>query len=77
MCRCTAQPNALCPHVEIFAVATVVFALARLKKNNQKEEEDDHEHFGDFMSWWLTTIAKLSVDVSDVFRHRLRKKDFQ
>ena len=34
MCRCRAQPNALCPRVEISAVAVVVFALAWLKKNN-------------------------------------------
>ena len=34
MCRCRTQPNALCPRVEISAVAVVVFALAWLKKNN-------------------------------------------
>ena len=34
MCRCRTQPNALCPHVEISAVAVVVLALAWLKKNN-------------------------------------------
>ena len=34
MCRCRAQPNALCPRVEISAVAVVVFALAWLEKNN-------------------------------------------
>ena len=33
MCRCTAQPNALCPRVEIVFVAVVV-VLAWLEKNN-------------------------------------------
>ena len=34
MCRCTAQPNALRPRVEILAEAVVGFALAWLEKNN-------------------------------------------
>ena len=37
MCRCSTQPNALCPRVEISAVAVVVFALAWLEKNNNKK----------------------------------------
>ena len=41
MCRCRAQPNALCPRVEISAVAVVVFALAWLekKKNNNNNKK--------------------------------------
>ena len=49
MCRCRAQPNALCPRVEISAVAVVVFALAWLEKNNNNnnnnnnnQKEDEH-----------------------------------
>ena len=49
MCRCRAQPNALCPRVEISVVAVVVFALAWLKKknnnnnnNNNNQKEDEH-----------------------------------
>ena len=34
MCRCSTQPNALRPRVEIFTEAVVVFALAQLEKNN-------------------------------------------
>ena len=40
MCRCRAQPNALCPRVEISAVAVVVFALAWLKKNNNNNNNN-------------------------------------
>ena len=64
MSRCTAQPNALRPRVEIFAEAVVVFALAWLEKNNNNQKDD--EHSGVLVSWRLTTLAKLSVDVSDV-----------
>ena len=39
MCRCRAQPNALCPRVEISAVAVVVFALAWLEKNNNNNKK--------------------------------------
>ena len=73
MCRCTAQPNALRPCVEIFPEAVVVFALAWLEKNNQKEDE----HSGVYVSWRLTTLAKLSVDVSDIFSHELSRKGLQ
>ena len=75
MCRCRTQPNALCPRVEISAVAVVVFALAWLKKNNNNQKED--EHSGVYVSWWLTTLAKLSVDVSDVVSHKLSRKGLQ
>ena len=40
MCRCRAQPNALCPRVEISAVAVVVFALAWLEKNNNNNNKN-------------------------------------
>ena len=45
MSRCTAQPNALRPRVEILAEAVVVFALAWLEKNNNNnnnQKEDEH-----------------------------------
>ena len=60
MCRCRAQPNALCPRVEISAVAVVVFALAWLEKNqknnnNNNQKEDEHSVVGLYVSWRLTT----------------------
>ena len=39
MSRCTTQPNALRPSVEIFTEAVVVFALAWLEKNNKKNNQ--------------------------------------
>ena len=75
MCRCRAQPNAVCPRVEISAVAVVVLALAWLKKNSNNQKED--EHSGVYVSWQLTTLAKLSVDVSDGFSHELSRKGLQ
>ena len=54
MCRCTAQPNALRPSIEIFAEAVVVFALAWLEKNNNNNQKED-EHSGVLVSWRLTT----------------------
>ena len=43
MCRCSTQPNALCPRVEISAVAVVVFALAWLKKNNNNNKKKNNQ----------------------------------
>ena len=77
MCRCRTQPNALCPRVEISAVAVVVFALAWLKKNNNNNNQKEDEHSGVYVSWRLTTLAKLSVDVSDVVSHKLSRKGLQ
>ena len=80
MCRCRTQPNALCPRVEISAVAVVVFALAWLKKkknNNNNNNQKEDEHSGVYVSWRLTTLAKLSVDVSDVVSHKLSRKRLQ
>ena len=78
MCRCTAQLNALCPRVEILGEA-VVFALAWLEKNNNNNNNNqkEDEHSGVLVSWRLTTLAKLSVDVSHVFSHKLRRKGLQ
>ena len=76
MCDRPAPVSALCPRVEISPVAVVVLALACLNKkknNNQKEDE----HSGIYVSWRLTTLAKLSVDVSDVFSHELSRKGLQ
>ena len=41
MCRCSTQPNALRPRIEIFTEAVVVFALVWLekKKNNNKNNQ--------------------------------------
>ena len=44
--RCTAQPNALRPRVEIFAEAVVVFALAWLEKNQNNNNQKEDEHSG-------------------------------
>ena len=77
MCRCTAQPNALCPRVEIVSAAVVVFVLAWLEKNNNNNNQKEDEHSGVYVSWRLTTLAKLSVDVSDVFSHQLSRKGLQ
>ena len=79
MCRCTAQPNAQRPRVEIFVEAVVVFALAWLEKNNNNNNNNqkEDEHSGVLVSWRLTTLAKLSVDVSHVVSHKLRRKGLQ
>ena len=39
MSRCTTQPNALRPRVEIFPEAVVVFALAWLEKNQKNNNK--------------------------------------
>ena len=54
----------LSPRVEISAVAVAIFTLAWAKKNQNQKTED--EQSGIFVSWRLTTLVKLSVDVSDV-----------
>ena len=77
MSRCTTQPNALGPRVEIFTEAVVVFALAWLEKNQKNNNQKEDEHSGVVVSWRLTTLAKLSVDVSDVFSHKLSRKRLQ
>ena len=81
MCRCTAQPNTLRPRVELSPVAVVVLALAWLEKNNNNNNNNNNqkedEHSGVYVSWRLTTLAKLSVDVSDVFSHELSRKGLQ
>ena len=43
MSRCTTQPNALRPRVEIFPEAVVVFALAWLEKN-QKNNNNNYNN---------------------------------
>ena len=73
MSRCTTQPNALCPRVEIFTQA-VIFALAWLEKNQNNNNQKEDEHSGVYVSWRFTTLVKLSVDVSDVFSHELSRK---
>ena len=75
MCDRPAPVSALCLRVEIPPVAVVVLALACLNKNNNNQKED--EHSGVYVSWRLTTLAKLSVDVSDVFSHELSRKGLQ
>ena len=79
MCDRPAPVSALCPRVEISPVAVVVLALACLnkKKNNNNNNQKEDEHSGVYVSWRLTTSAKLSVDVSDGFSHELSRKGLQ
>ena len=80
MCDRPAPVSALCPRVEISPVAVVVLALACLNKkynNNNNNNQKEDEHSGVYVSWRLTTLAKLSVDVSDVFSHELSTKGLQ
>ena len=76
MCDRPAPVSALCPRDEISSVAVVVLALAWLEKNQKNNQKED-EHSGVYVSWRLTTLAKLSVDVSDVFSHELSRKGLQ
>ena len=77
MSRCTTQPNALRPRVEIFPEAVVVFALAWLEKNQNNQKMNILAYNYYYVSWRLTTLAKLYVDVSDVFSHELSRKGLQ
>ena len=80
MCDRPAPVSALCPRVEISPVAVVVLALAWLEKNqknNNNNNQKEDEHSGVYVSWRLTTLAKLSVDVSNVFSHELSIKGLQ
>ena len=73
-----APVSALCPRVEIPPIAVVVLALACLNKNNSNNNnQKEDEHSGVYGSWRFTTLAKLSVDVSDVFSHELSRKGLQ
>ena len=72
MCDRPAPVSALCPRVEI----SLVLALACLNKNNKKNNNQKMNTLA-YMSWRLTTLAKLSVDVSDVFSHELSRKGLQ
>ena len=73
-----APVGALCPRVEIPPIAVVVLALACLNKNNNNNNnQKEDEHSGVYVSWRFTTLAKLSVDVSDVFSHELTRKGLQ
>ena len=76
MCDRPAPVSALCPRVEIPPVAVVVLALACLNKNNNNNQKED-EHSAVYVSWRITTLAKLSVDVSDVFSRELSRKGLQ
>ena len=77
MCDRPAPVSALCPRVEIPPIAVVVLALACLNKNNNNNNQKEDEHSGVYVSWRFTTLAKLSVDVSDVFSHELSRKGLQ
>ena len=77
MCDRPAPVSALCPRVEISPVAVVVLALAWLEKNQKNNNQKEDEHTGVYVSWRLTTLTKLSVDVSDVFSHELIRKGLQ
>ena len=77
MCDRPAPVSALCPSVEISPVAVIVLALACLNKNNNNNNNNqkEDEHSGVYVSWRLTTLAKLSV--SGVFSHELSRKGLQ
>ena len=78
MCDRPAPVSALCPRVEIPPIDVVVLALACLNKNNNNNNnQKEDEHSGVYVSWRFTTLAKLSVDVSDVFSHELSRKGLQ
>ena len=78
MCDRPAPVSALCPRVEIPPVAVVVLALACLnKKNNNNNNQKMNILAYNYVSWRLTTLVKLSVDVSDVFSHELSIKGLQ
>ena len=77
MCVCTSPLSALLPCAEIAAVAVAMFALAWLNKKNQNQmknqKKSEDEQSGVFGSRRFTTLAKLSVDVSDVVSHKLSR----
>ena len=75
MCDRPAPVSALCPRVEIVPISLVMLGLDCLNKNNNNKKGD--EHSGVLVSWRLTTLAKPSVDVSDVFSHELSRKGLQ
>ena len=52
-----------------------MFFITCNNNNNNNQKED--EHSGALVSWRLTTLAKLFVDVSDVFSHELSRKGLQ
>ena len=64
----------LSSRVEISAVAVANFS-ARVGEKEDQESED--EQSGIFVSWRLITLAKHSVDVSNVVSHRLGKRGNQ
>ena len=66
----------LSPRVEICAVAVAMFALAWLNKKNQMKNQNQNQKMNNlvFLCRRFTTLAKLSVDVSDVVSHKLSRK---
>ena len=73
MCDRPAPVSALCPRVEISPVAVVVLALACLNKKKKKNNNNNQK----MNTWRLTTLAKLSGDVIEVFSHELSRKGLQ
>ena len=78
MCVCTSPLSAVPPCAEIAAVAVAMFALAWLnKKKNQNQKNQNQKNqkmtSGVFVSRRFTTLAKLSVEVSDVVSHKLSR----
>ena len=70
MCDRPAPESALYPRVEIVPISLVMFEASL------SEQEEEYEHSGVYVSWRLTTLAKLSDDVSGVFSHELSRKAF-
>ena len=60
-------------HITTFLYIFHEMFFITCNNNNQKEDE----HSGVYVSWRFTTLAKLSIDVSDVFSHELSRKGLQ
>ena len=69
MRACTISVIVLSPRVEFSAVAVAVFAVARVKKKNQKINLE-------ILSWRFTTLTKLSIHVSGLRGHKLSRTTF-
>ena len=51
----------------------VCASLGEKEEPESEEPESEDEQSGVFVSRWFTTLAKLSVDVSDVVSHKLSR----
>ena len=77
MCDRPAAVSSLCPRVEIVTISLVMLGLAclnKIKNKNNNNNQKEAEHSGILVSWRFTTLAKLSVHVSDVVSLALSRK---